>query len=67
MNFKFTFKENCLISLALNDLKLSLINIEGKPFCAANLLNANNRFSDDSVGTSSRWILQVAAQAKIRI
>ena len=69
MNFQFVcnFKENRLISLALNVLKLSLINVEGKLFPATSLLNANNKLSDDSVGTRSRWVLAVGAQAKIRI
>ena len=61
MNFQFVcnFKENRLISLALNVLKLSLINVEGKLFRATSLRNANNKLSDDSVSTSSRWVLPV--------
>ena len=53
--------------MALNVLKLLLINVEGKPFRATNLLTASNKLSDDSVGTNSRWVLRVAAQVKIRI
>ena len=69
MNFQFIFDFNAnrLISLALNVLKLSLINVAGKPFHATNLLSSNNKLSDDSVGTNSRWVLRVAAQVKIRI
>ena len=69
MNFRFifNFKANRLISLVLNVLKLSLINVKDKPFRAANLLNANNKLSEDAVGTNSRWVLLVAAQVKTRI
>ena len=69
MNFQFIFdfNTNRVISLASNVLKLSVINVDGKPFHARNLLNANNKLSDDSVGTTSRWVLRVAAQVKIRI
>ena len=69
MNFQFIFDFNAnrLISLPLNVLKLSLTNVDGKPFHATNLLNANNKLSDDSVGTNSRWVLRVASQVEIRI
>ena len=69
MNFQFIFdfNTNRVISLALNVLKSSLINVDGKPFRARNLLNANDKLSDGSVGTNSGWVLRVAAQVKIRI
>ena len=69
MNFQviFDFNANCLISLALKVIKLSLINVDGETCRATNLFHANNKLSDDSVGTNSRWILHVTAQVKIRV
>ena len=44
-----------------------IIIVESKPFRSTNILNANNKLSNDSVGTNSRWVLCVATQVKIRI